>query len=255
MTKNDSKSMISTKVLIDCLKHFQKHPEQFPFDLRAKFCNCTKSKHLKYSKNQHKINTKKIIHQQSNEFLSRENKSINNLKYLTTITEQLKDILQQKLKSQLILNDNQILSNYKRQDQNNDIIKTINYLIHHPDKILIKAINRLCKIATSHSIDQCKSKNSTPNLIGQVDVSDGFNRKVSLQTNEQQMFSEQKFIKHQPIPLIMFHLCCPPDMIPLTSKVATRLGININMINQQSQNKLNDMIINNTTSSIIKNTN
>ena len=44
---------------------------------------------------------------------------------------------------------------------------------------------------------------------------------------------KEKITKHQPIPIVIFRLCCPPGMIPLTAKVAERLGINITMTNQQ----------------------
>ena len=41
---------------------------------------------------------------------------------------------------------------------------------------------------------------------------------------------QEKFHGQQPIPFMLFRLCCPPGMIPLTCKVAQRLGINMKSI-------------------------
>jgi hypothetical protein len=44
----------------------------------------------------------------------------------------------------------------------------------------------------------------------------------------QPVFIKEKLNKHQPISFVIFRLCCPSDMIPLTAKVAELIGVNIN---------------------------
>ncbi|CAF1112325.1 unnamed protein product [Didymodactylos carnosus] len=43
----------------------------------------------------------------------------------------------------------------------------------------------------------------------------------------QPAYVREKLTIHQPIPFMIFRLCCPMGMLPLTSKVAERLGIHV----------------------------
>jgi hypothetical protein len=153
MATGDSHSHIPTTEFIDSLKLFQKHPEQFPLDLRAKFCGCTGSKGTSSvcSEYSRQAKLKKLIHQKSGEFISIVNEPNNNLQMLIDAAEELKLTLQSRPK------DSRRSSTY----HDVDVIRMINFLITNPEKIPIKAVNRLCKITASLSLCQVKVKRTS----------------------------------------------------------------------------------------------
>ena len=120
----------SPAAFIDCLRQFQEHPERFPSDLRAQFCDCPK-----YS------------NQLSDE----------NLKDLTHIAEELKDLLQEKLASQS--HCDRCVSRVARSTRTEtDIIETIEYLVTHPERIPIVAVQKLRQVMNSLSLPHSTSR-------------------------------------------------------------------------------------------------
>ena len=158
----DNKSVISTKFLINCLKLFQEYPDQCPPDVRAKFCNCTRPKctlavHIKDSKEHDKMNPRKIILQESSEFLSMDSKSTNDLNQLITLIQQLRETIRPKFKTEITTNNsNWIPSDSKNEEQHADIWRTMNYLIDHSNQVPMETMNHLWKIMTSLLVHQLK---------------------------------------------------------------------------------------------------
>ena len=123
MLDNNGQPPVSLAAFVDCLKQFQEYPERFPLDLRAKFCECSE-----YSKQP----------------------SDDNLKELAHIAEELKDILQQRLTSQS--------RRARNQRTETNIIETIEYLVTHPERIPLVAVQKLRQVMDNLSLPQSTSR-------------------------------------------------------------------------------------------------